>query len=247
MSDGSTPVPLDAVLYRSWPLADGQGLRLEYLSDGAEDFLELPADELARRFTTGTIPLYGVDEPAFYQSAVESLTRHTPWRAEFGYVGPTTGRRRWLRAADFPHRTPDGQPYFVGVMTDLTATKEAEAAAAGAYRRVAAHLDNVPMAVVEWDEQFRVTRWSPQAEGLFGWTAGEMLGRHPDEVAWVHPADRGRVGRVIAGLRDGTERKSIIIHRNLTKGGGNCWWNGTTRFCSSRTGGRCRSCRSPET
>jgi PAS domain S-box-containing protein len=214
-----SPPPLDAVLYRSWPLPDGQGIRLEYLSDGAEALLELPADELARRINTGTAPLYGVDEAAFYQSAVESLTHHTPWRAEFGYVGPKTGRRRWLRAADFPHRTADGVPYFVGVMTDLTAIKEAEAAAAAAYARLDAHLDNVPLAVVEWDERFRVKRWSPQAEGLFGWAAEEMVGRHPDEVAWVHPADRGRVDRAIAGMRSGVERKTILIHRNLTETG----------------------------
>ncbi len=218
VDDPSSP-PIDAVLYRSWPLPDGQGVRLEYLSDAADALLELPADELARRFNTGTAPLFGVDEAAFYQSAVASFTHHTPWRAEFGYVGPKTGRRRWLRAADFPHRTPDGVPYFVGVMTDLTAIKEAAGASAGAYQRLDAHLDNVPMAVVEWDDRFRVKRWSPQAEGTFGWLAAEMVGRHPDEVAWVHPADRGRVDRVMASMLSGAERKTILIHRNLTKAG----------------------------
>ncbi len=219
MSDGPTHAPLDAVLYRSWPRADGRGVRLEYLSDGAEALLEVPADELARLFNTASAPLFGIDAPAFYQSAALSLSTHTPWRAEFGFVGPKTGRRRWLRAADFPHRTADGVPYFVGVMTDLTASKEAEAVAGAAYRRLTAHLDNVPLAVVEWDERFRVKRWSPQAEGLFGWTAAEIVGRHPDDLPWVHPADRGRVERVIAAMLRGAERKTILVDRNLTKAG----------------------------
>ncbi len=90
---------------------------------------------------------------------------------------------------------------------------------AGAYQRLAAHLDNVPLAVVEWDEQFRVKRWSPQAEGLFGWSAAEILGRHPDDMPWVHPADRGRVERVISAMLRGAERKTILVNRNLTKAG----------------------------
>lgn len=213
-----SPASPDAVLYQSWPLPEG-GVRLEYLSDGAEQLLELTADELARRISTSSLPLFGVNETDFYEVAAESLTHHNPWRAEFGYIGPRTGRRRWLRGADFPHRTPDGVPYFVGIITDLTAAKQAEEETGRAYRQLASHLDNVPLAVVEWDEDFRVKRWSPQAEALFGWAADEMIGRHPDEVRWVHPADQGRVERVISSMLSGVERKTHSINRNLTKAG----------------------------
>ena len=33
------------------------------------------------------------------------------------------------------------------------------------------------MAVIEWDSDFRLTRWSPAAERLFGWEAWEVLGK----------------------------------------------------------------------
>ncbi len=219
MSAGLAHPPLDAALYRSWSLPDGGGVRLEYLSDGAERLLEVPADELLRMFNAGAMPLYGVDHAAFYQSAADSFAHHSPWRAEFGYVGPRSGRRRWLRASDFPHTAADGQRYFVGVIIDLTAIKQAEEEAGRAYERLTAHLDNVPLAVVEWDERFRVRRWSPQAEALFGWAAAEVVGRSPDELQWTHPSDRRRVDRLFAGMSSGAETKTVLVHRNLTKAG----------------------------
>lgn len=218
MSDGSRLPSPDALLYHAWPEPDG-GLRLEYLSDAGEELMEASADELARLFTARRMPLYGVDEDQFWQTAEASFRHHVPWRVEFGYVGPKSGRRRWLRAADFPRHTPDGRPYFVGVITDLTAAKRAEEEAERAYRRLNAHLDNVPLAVVEWDEQFRVTRWSPQAEGLFGWAAEEVLGRHPDDLALVHPADRERVDTLFREMIAGTARTAVSVNRNRTKQG----------------------------
>jgi len=216
--DDPSPSPPDAVLYRSWPLPEG-GVRLEYMSDGAEQLLEVPADELARLFNTSSLPLFGVNEADFYRVAIESYVRHAPWRAEFGYVGPRSGRRMWLRAADFPHQTPEGEPYFVGVLSDQTAAKTTEEETARSYRRLSTHLDTVPLAVIEWDEDFRVKRWSPQAEALFGWSAEEMVGRHPDEVRWVHPTDKARVDRTMSALLSGVERKALSVHRNLTKSG----------------------------
>src|SRR5437762_4256294 len=67
-----SPAAPDAVLYQSWPLPEGGGVRLEYMSDGAEQLLELPADELARRFNTSSLPLFGVNEADFYRTAVVS-------------------------------------------------------------------------------------------------------------------------------------------------------------------------------
>ncbi|MFS8118719.1 MAG: PAS domain-containing protein, partial [Microcoleus sp.] len=33
------------------------------------------------------------------------------------------------------------------------------------------HLENSPLAVIEWDREGRVVRWSPMAEQIFGWSA----------------------------------------------------------------------------
>ena len=42
---------------------------------------------------------------------------------------------------------------------------------------LSAHFDNTPLAVIEWDTELRIVRWSGQAEAIFGWSASETLGR----------------------------------------------------------------------
>ena len=44
--------------------------------------------------------------------------------------------------------------------------------------RLEFHLENSPMAVIEWDREFRVVRWSPMAEQIFGWSAAEVIGKY---------------------------------------------------------------------
>ena len=59
----------------------------------------------------------------------------------------------------------------IAIITDITARKQAEEAVHAAYSRLAFHVDSSPLAVVEWDSDFRVSRWSKSAERLFGWKA----------------------------------------------------------------------------
>ncbi len=217
---------LEGVLYHTFPQPDGT-FRIEYLSAGAEEVLELTEPELADRIATGTLPLFGVDEAAFYAGVEQSAREHAGWRAEFGYVGPRTGRRRWLQAADFPRRTADGTPYFSGAVIDITPLKVAEEQSRRAYRTLAAHLQNTPLAVVEWDADWRFIRWSGQAERLFGWTALEVVGRRFDQFEFVHPADRERVWESVARLVDGRDERTVCVHRDLHKDGRvlTCEWH----------------------
>ena len=50
-------------------------------------------------------------------------------------------------------------------------------------------LENSPLAVIEWDSDFRVSRWSRSAERLFGWKAEEVLGKHVNEWQFVFADD----------------------------------------------------------
>lgn len=59
-----------------------------------------------------------------------------------------------------------------------------------ASERLRSHVENTPLAVIEWNHDFRLVRWSPRAEELFGWTEAELRGRHWDEWNFVIPADR---------------------------------------------------------
>jgi two-component system, cell cycle sensor histidine kinase and response regulator CckA len=128
--DQSAPAAfgMAGMLYQTWPQPDGT-VRVEYLSAEADQLLEMTADDLSARLSAQTLPLTGVDADTFFASVRDSIARHEPWTAEFGYVGPRTGRVRWLRAHDFPCVSPSGERYFAGVLLDITALRAAQATA----------------------------------------------------------------------------------------------------------------------
>jgi PAS domain S-box-containing protein len=45
-------------------------------------------------------------------------------------------------------------------------------------QKFALHIEQTPLAVIEWNEQLRVTVWNRAAEHIFGYTADEVLGAH---------------------------------------------------------------------
>ncbi len=206
------------MLYQSWPNPDGT-VRLEYLTAGAEDLLEVSADDLAAMVVTRTLPIRHPDPEAFYRSVIDSAVNHAPWSAEFEFVTPRTGRHLWLRAQDFPRHTPDGVPYFSGVLLDVTREKETERELSRAFRSLTSHLDNTPLGVIEWDADGRVIRWTPQSERIFGWTAAEVLGKAPNEWAFLPPGDWDRVAEAWAKLASGEHARGVMRTANLHKAG----------------------------
>ena len=219
------------VLYQSWPQPDSS-FKLEFLSDDAERLLEASADEVAARLLDRTFPLQGVDAAAFHLYLRESLANHSPWQAEFGYVGPKTGGVRWFRAQGFPRRTPEGVPLISGVLTDITDLKRTEEASRLAYQDLSAHLAHTPLAVVEWDHDARIRRWSGLAETMFGWTAAEVVGRTIYEFAFVHEDDAPRVRAVMGELLRQAVSGNTCRNRNRHKSGRivPCLWHNSAHL-----------------
>lgn len=226
LSPLAEPFPIWGVLYQSWPNPDGS-VRLEYLTEGAEELLETSADELAAMLVSQTVPILHPDPEAFYRSVVESALNHAPWSAEFEFVTPRTGRYLWLRAQDFPRHTPEGIPYFSGVLLDVTRVKETERQLSRAFQTLTSHLDNTPLGVIEWNAEGRVIRWTPQSERIFGWTAEEVLGKAPNEWAFLPPGDWERVAEAWARLASGEHPRGVMRTTNLHKSGHavHCEWH----------------------
>jgi PAS domain S-box-containing protein len=107
----------------------------------------------------------------------------------------------------------------VAVITDITARKQAEDAANSAYRQLAFHVESSPLAVVEWDSDFRVSRWSESAERLFGWKADEVIGKHVNEWRFVFTDDVDAVALVTNRQREGVEVQGVLCNRNYTREG----------------------------
>ena len=107
----------------------------------------------------------------------------------------------------------------IAVITDITARKQAEEAAHAAYRQLAFHVESSPLAVVEWDSDFRVSRWSASAERLFGWKAHEVIGKHVNEWRFVFADDEDAVALVTNRQREGVEVQGVQRNRNYTRDG----------------------------
>ena len=107
----------------------------------------------------------------------------------------------------------------IAVITDITARKQAEVAANTAYRQLSFHVESSPLAVVEWDSDFRVSRWSESAERLFGWKAEEVIGKHVNEWRFVFTDDVDAVALVTNRQREGVEVQGVQRNRNYTREG----------------------------
>ena len=143
------------------------------------------------------------------------------------YVVPQTGRHGFFEGYYSPRHDEHGEVIGgVAIIRDITDRKLLEATALDDHKRLAFHVENTPLAVIEWDNEFRVLRWSPAAQRLFGWTAGEVLGKRFSDWQFVVPDDLEAVNQVGHRQNQGQERHNISRNRNYTKLGSilHCEW-----------------------
>ena len=92
---------------------------------------------------------------------------------------------------------------------------------------LAYHLDNGPFAIIEWDNEFRISRWSQKAEQLFGWTSKEVIGLHFNEFKILPKDEFERIKENINWIENGNEITTVLENRNCHKNGKDlyCKWH----------------------
>ncbi len=127
----------------------------------------------------------------------------------------------------FPEFDADGRPAGVVTIThDQTVRRQAEDEIQLARQRLALHVEQTPLAVIEFDLEGHVLEWNPAAAKLFGFSREEAIGRH---WSLIVPAGwRSRVDETWAAIveQDGGQRST---NDNVTKEGRtiNCEWFNT--------------------
>jgi PAS domain S-box-containing protein len=143
------------------------------------------------------------------------------------YVIPQSGRTGFFDGYYSPRHDQDGKVVGgVAIVRDVTERKLTQASVLDDHQRLAFHVENTPLAVIEWDHEFRVLRWSPAAQKLFGWKAEEVLGKRFSDWQFVVPEDLEAVNQVGQRQNQGQEHHGISRNRNYTKLGTilHCEW-----------------------
>ncbi|HJS24527.1 MAG TPA: PAS domain S-box protein [Pyrinomonadaceae bacterium] len=143
------------------------------------------------------------------------------------YVIPQSGRKGFFDGYYSPRHDEKGEVVGgVAIIRDVTDRKIAEASALDEHRRLAFHVENTPLAVIEWDHEFKVLRWSPAAQKLFGWKAEEVIGKSFSNWEFVVAEDYEVVNQVGHRQSQGQERHGISRNRNYNKLGSilHCEW-----------------------
>jgi len=97
--------------------------------------------------------------------------------------------------------------------------KQAEVALKQAYQRLTYHVENSPLAMLEWNFASGILRWSSQAEKIFGWQAEEVIGKQFRDWDFIYEEDLEEVNQVIAGLINGSILRNVCQNRNYRKDG----------------------------
>lgn len=107
---------------------------------------------------------------------------------------------------------------------DLTALERTRQHLKATTDRLQLHIENSPLAVIEWDHDLRITRWSTRAAALFGWPADTMLGQRLTDCPLFTDADRDRLQTWLTTVGHGATQRQILQINTLIQ-------NGTARAC----------------
>ncbi len=134
--------------------------------------------------------------------------------------------QRWMSVRYTPRRDADGAVVgFYSASTDIDELKRTEIELRRANWMLSSHFENTPLAVIEWDHEFRVRRWSPQAERMFGWTEQELLGKRMTEWRFVAEEDRAHVASLATQVQTNNDphTHTTSLNRNIRKDGRVIW------------------------
>ena len=119
---------------------------------------------------------------------------------------------------------PAAPPTFIATVRDITAMRRDERHIQELVQRLTHHINNTPLAVMEWDPEGKCLIWNGEAEEMFGWTRRELKSGRVDCLALIHPDDKPGFGIILERLKQGQAASDFVKCRALHQ-------NGSLLFC----------------
>lgn len=117
------------------------------------------------------------EDRASHQASVEhSFKTLTPWVHEHR-IQTRSGGLKWVRGQALPEPQADGSVIWYGILTDITAVKQADEQMRQSEFYLRSIFDAALDAVIGMDDQGRIIHWNKRAEAIFGWRKDEAVGR----------------------------------------------------------------------
>ena len=187
-----------------------------YVSPQIETVMGVPREEWLDNASGWAQRLHPDDANAVGEYA-EAVLSCAPYAAEYRLID-LQGRTRWFRDAAGPVRDADGNPvYMQGVIFDITARKEAEAALGQSEARFREMLENVRLVAVTCDVDGKVMFSNQYLAELTGWSAEELVGR--DWIEMLTPEDHREMEQRTMSLTSSGHTVSHYESAILTRDG----------------------------
>ena len=194
--------------------------RVQFASRALAEWVRVPAGEVRGK----TLPeLYGEEAYARFSPWTDRALAGEDVHYERQAVRPD-GSAVWLSVNLRPHRDASGKVLgYFSCALEVEELKRTHDALGRALNELASHMENTPLAVVEWSADLRVKRWSPQAESIFGWSLDEVLGKTSMEIGLVHRDSLETVRALTRELTQAGARRNRMLARNNTRDGRVIW------------------------
>ena len=177
---------LGRILDNSWNeiyIFDVESLHFIQVSHGAEQNIGYTIEELTQLTAVDIKPEFTRErflelvEPLL-AGTKEQLTLETIHQRKNGSTYPVEIRLQ-ISHSEKAH-------VFVAIIQDITERIQAENTLRKSELKLSLHVEQTPLAVIEWDNNFSVTAWNPAAENIFGYCRDEVIGRH---ATFLMPSD----------------------------------------------------------
>ncbi len=150
-----------------------------------------------------------IDSP-FYRALYEAKNTQQEQRSEFYYAKEDI----WFEDLIYPGEDGISIYYY-----DITSKKKAEIGLKTAHARLNFHLNNTPLAVIEFDSNLNILQWSKKAEEIFEWTAEEVSAQKINVEKLIKKEDRISFYEKLQLLANDTNEGTIISNKCISKSG----------------------------
>jgi PAS domain S-box-containing protein len=219
----------DSYVYQFTQEADGTP-RFLHLSAGVEKLHGIKVEDVLRDASLLRRQIAREQVPELEAAEAASLRNLTDFTMELRMLC-ADGQWRWIRVCSRPRRSPEGQVFWDGVGTDITARKKAEAASLKAEQRLAEseqqYRELVELAnsiILRWTSGGIITFLNEFGLRFFGFPAEEILGRHlMDTIVPSAESDGRNLRQLMEQIGANPKAFEQNVNENMRRNGDRAW------------------------